>query len=77
MKGGNMSELLTNEEKISVVNQHLKNLEYNKYNVELSLMEENSTTQINDDIILSLNEQLVSINAKINILQQEITALTE
>lgn len=72
-----MSELLTNEEKISVVNQHLKNLEYNKYNVELSLMEENSTTQINDDIILSLNEQLVSINAKINILQQEITALTE
>lgn len=72
-----MSELLTNEEKVSVVNQHLKNLEYSKYNVELSLMEENSTTQINDDMILSLNEQLVSINAKINILQQEITALTE
>lgn len=72
-----MPELLTNEEKISVVNQHLKNLEYNKYNVELSLIEENAITKINDDVISSLNEQLVNLNAKIDVLQQEIASLTE
>jgi hypothetical protein len=39
-----MAYVLTNEEKIGIVEQHLRNLEYSKFNVSISLIEESSIT---------------------------------
>ena len=33
---------LSNEEKIEIIHQHLKNVEYNVYNITISILEENS-----------------------------------
>ena len=37
-----MTTLLSNEEKAGIINQHLKNLQYNKFNLEISVVEENA-----------------------------------
>lgn len=67
--------ILAKEEKIEIVNQHLKNLEYNKYNLSLSVIEENSAAIPNASIIDSLNLQLTDISAKISALESELTEL--
>ena len=36
---------LTNEEKVTIINSHLKNLAYNKFNIEISVIEENRSEE--------------------------------
>lgn len=67
---------LSNEEKIGIVNQHKRTVEYSKYGVELSIMEENSVESPNQAIIDSLNDQLADFNSKLAVLDAEITALS-
>ncbi len=67
---------LTNEEKITIVNQHKRTVEYTKYGVELSIKEENAVDSPNQDAISSLNEQLADLNSKLAVLDAEITALS-
>jgi TolA-binding protein len=57
--------VLTNEEKIAIADQHLKNLELNAYNVTLSLITENSVTEPNEVTVKLLEEQLSDLNTKI------------
>jgi len=68
---------LSNEEKLAVVNQHIKNVEYSQYNLELSLIEENSVASPNADAIASLNSQMLEVTAKLAALEAEKSALTE
>lgn len=68
---------LTNEDKLGVVNQHIKNAEFNKYNIELSLIEENAVASPDANTVSSLNTQLTAINAKLAALEAEKDSLTE
>jgi hypothetical protein len=66
---------LTKEEKISVINQHIKNLQNNKYNIELTIIEENSVPEPNSLVMSSLDVQLENANKKITALNLEKTKL--
>jgi hypothetical protein len=68
---------LTNEEKTSIVNSHLKNLVYNKYNLTISVIEENAKTSPNSDTLSSLNSQISEIDDQMAALQAELASLTE
>lgn len=66
----NKMTTLTNEEKAAIVNQHIKNLEYSKFNLELSLVEENAVAS--SDSIVSLESQLAELNLKKTALLEEL-----
>jgi hypothetical protein len=68
--------MLSNEEKSSVVDNKIKNLEYAKYNLELSLIEENAVEDINQSSIDSIEEQMSDVNLKITALEAEKSKLT-
>jgi hypothetical protein len=69
--------MLNNEEKISVVDSRIRSLEYNKYNLQLSLIEENAVSIPNEDSIESIENQMNLVNLKIAALQSEKSELTE
>lgn len=69
--------MLTNDQKIDLVDSHLRNLAYNKYNLQLSLIEENSITPINESTVDSLEEQISIIDTKVAALEAEKALLTE
>ena len=66
---------LSKEEKQAIVNQHIRSLLVNKYNVEISLIEENSISPVNQSTITLLNNQINYIDTKINALQEELESL--
>ena len=68
---------LNNEEKISLINQHKKNNEFNKYNLQLSLVEENAVTAPNAETITSLNSQISECDRKLAALAAELAGLEE
>jgi len=68
---------LTNQEKIDIVNQHLKNVNYSLYNLSLSVVEENAVSEPNSDSIANLNAQISDLNAKTTTLEAELQSLSE
>ena len=72
-----MTELgLTNAEKISVIESHIKNVQYAKYNAEVTLIEENALETPNADAVQRANTSIASANAQITALEAQITALS-
>lgn len=71
-----MAYQLTNEEKISIIDQHLKILEYNKYNLKISLLEMISGNMAKPESISDIELQIDSMNKKQKALIQEIDTLT-
>jgi hypothetical protein len=72
-----MSSELTAEEKIGIVNQHLKNLSQNKYNLFLTTLELNAVDTADQLEIQRIEDEIDSINSKINVLEQEKTTLEQ
>lgn len=70
-----MTTILTNEEKSGIVSQHIKNVEYSLYNLNLSLIEENAVSSPDADKISSLNDQIADLNAQKTALQSELSVL--
>jgi hypothetical protein len=70
-----MTSILTNEEKSAIVNQHIKNVEYSLYNIELSVVAENAVASPDADKIASLNDQLSDLTAQKTALEAELSAL--
>lgn len=70
-----MTSILTNEEKSAIVNQHIKNVEYSIYNIELSVVAENAVSSPDADKITSLNNQLSDLTAQKAALEAELSAL--
>ena len=70
-----MTSMLTNEEKSAIVNQHIKNVEYSIYNIELSVVAENAVSSPDADKIASLNNQLSDLTAQKTALEAELSAL--
>lgn len=67
---------LSNEDKISIINQHKRNVEYGKYNITVSLIEENSVSSPDQDAITALNAKLADHNSKLSALDAEIDSLS-
>jgi hypothetical protein len=72
-----MTNILTNDEKKAIANSHKRSLETDQYNIQLSIIEENSVLEPNDQLLSTLNQQLISTNARIAALDSEIATLTE
>jgi len=66
---------LSNEEKVQIVNQHIRNAYLNEYNAQVSLMIENSKENPNQIDLDQLNKQIAAEQNKIKILQKEIDSL--
>jgi len=67
---------LTNEEKIGIINSHIKNLSFNSYNIQINIVEEQAKSNPDQNVIASYNSQVNQINAQITALNAQITALT-
>lgn len=63
---------LSNDEKVTVIITHLRNLSYTKYNTELSIIEEESLEAPSTENLAQLNAQLVSVNTKVAALAAEL-----
>ena len=63
---------LSNSEKTSLIAQHQRNNELNKYNLQLALVEENSVTAPNAETISSLNSQIADCDRKLAALAAEL-----
>jgi hypothetical protein len=67
--------LLTNEEKATIINQHIKNLEYSKFNAQISIVEENAKSEPEAEVLTSLNDQLADYTSRITALKAELDKL--
>jgi hypothetical protein len=70
-----MTTLLSNEEKAGIINQHLKNLHYNKFNIEISIVEETAKTTPEAEVLANLNTQLADFDSRIEALEAELDKL--
>jgi hypothetical protein len=70
-----MTYELTNEDKTGVINQHLKTLSYNKFNLDLSKIEESAKASPDAAVITDLTAQTTEVTAKINALLAELDKL--
>lgn len=73
--GRNMSIELTNEEKIQILNNRIKGLKSNKYNLEAALIEENVLSPKNVDTIALVTVEVANTTARIQALEAEIIKL--
>ena len=67
--------MLTDNEKAAIIKAHLRNIEANKYNVELSIKEENALENPNNDVLASLNQRMSSFQAQVDSLEEELSKL--
>jgi cell division protein FtsL len=67
--------MLTKEEKIQIIESHKKNLSYTRYNLEVSLLEENARTKVNQVAIDALQAQIQEIDEQNVVLDSEITSV--
>lgn len=70
-----MSEMLTNEEKSGLIEEHKKNLLFNLFNIELTVIEEECKDTADEGILSSLNLQISEINLKMSALAAELAKL--
>lgn len=72
-----MTTSLTNSDKLSVVNQHIKSIDFQLYNIELDLLEANAEATPNAENISSINGRITSLTAKRAKLAAEALLLKE
>ena len=72
-----MAEVLTVDEKQAIIGAHKRNIEMDKYNLELSLIEENSVTNPSEQIVSELQLKINQASAKLSALNAELESLTE
>jgi hypothetical protein len=67
---------LTNEDKIAIITQHKRNIEYTKYGYEVALIAESATSSPNQESINTYNSEIADLNRKLDALDIEIAALS-
>jgi hypothetical protein len=75
-----MTITLTKEEKAQIITSHQRSLEYNRYNLTIDLLQENSKPIPNGAQISSINSQMSDIDSQAAALAAElvtVNALTE
>jgi hypothetical protein len=71
-----MTTTLSNEEKLNIVNQHIKSLDYAVYGYELDLIQANAVSSPEAAQIASINLRVSEANAKRAALLSEKDSLT-
>ena len=71
-----MTTILTNEEKLSIVNQHIKSVEYSIYGHELDLIQANAVASPDAGQITAINARITASNAVKAALVTEKNSLT-
>jgi hypothetical protein len=71
-----MTTLLTTEDKLNILNQHIKNLEYAIYGLELDILEYDVVADKDSGYLASLNSRLSDLNAKKAVLDSQKDDLT-
>ena len=66
---------LTKEEKLSVINQHLKTVDYALYHLELDLIEAEAATSPDAETIATINGKKSALDAKRDALASEKTSV--
>jgi hypothetical protein len=69
------TEILTNDEKIIIINQHVRTLEYSLYNIELDILEAEADDTPDTVLVAAKNVALAEVQRKIDALNAEKTAL--
>jgi hypothetical protein len=67
--------LLTNADKLNLVDQHIKSIDYQAYNLELDLIEANAESPVNSDSVSTLNTRINALAAKRTALESEAETL--
>ena len=67
---------LTNEEKLGIVNQHIKSIDYTIYGLELDLLEAQAVDSPDATQISSINNRISSANNRRTVLVEERSSLT-
>ncbi len=68
---------LSNSDKIVIIDQKIKNLDYQRYSINLDVQLEGSVSNPDQDTLDSLNLKLTDIVTKLDILNVEKTSLSE
>lgn len=71
-----MTTTLTNEEKLSIVNQHIKSIDYSIYGYELDLIQTNAVSSPDAGQIAAINARMAEANSKKAALVIEKDSLT-
>ena len=71
-----MTTTLSNEEKINIVNQHIKSVDYSIYGYELDLIQANAVSSPDAAQIAAINSRIAEANAKKAALVTEKDSLT-
>jgi hypothetical protein len=67
---------LSNEDKISIINQHKRAVEYSKYNLTVSLLEENAVLSPDQNAISDLTAKIADHDNKLIALSAEADSLS-
>ena len=67
--------LLTNADKLNVVNQHMKSIDFQMYNLQLDLIEANAESPVNSESVSTLTGRINVLNAKRDALESEAETL--
>jgi len=67
---------LTNEDKLNIIEQHIKSIDYGIYGVQLDLMEINAIPNQDAAQVANLNSRLSVLNSKRMVLVNERDSLT-
>jgi hypothetical protein len=67
---------LTNDEKISMIEQHIKSIEYSIYGSQLDLLEANAVVNKDTELISNINDRISVANQKKAALVAEKDSLT-
>lgn len=70
-----MTIQLTKDEKIQIINNHIKSLSYTKYNLEIDIMQENAKSAPTASSIAAFEDQIEDIQGQISALNTELTAV--
>jgi hypothetical protein len=70
-----MTYELSTEEKVSIVNQHLRNISFKKYNLDLSLAEEQALSTPSQERINEINSDIAEVAAQTAVLLLELESL--
>lgn len=66
-----MTTILTNQNKIAIIESHMTNIAQNKYNSELALIEENARLNKEESVIAKLQQTVSDSESQIAALQAE------
>lgn len=70
-----MTIILKKEEKAQIISSHIKNLNYQKYNLEIDLLQENAKTSPSQSALENFNTQISEVENQIEALETELVAV--